>query len=151
MSADLYHIVLERSDGISNLPQGKYIEPSEATAYRQLNNRICDHKCSACKEKRTESVKTFSVLFLSVGTISIESKTVLKGTFPLQCFFQLYDSLKISSYVSMHIFRFPYRAVKISLDHRLLSKLTLEHKKAEKKHYDGNRIEAAERYTLINE
>ena len=53
---------------------------SEATAYRQLNNRICDHKCSAYKEKRTESVKTFSVLFLSVGTISIESKTVLKST-----------------------------------------------------------------------
>ena len=47
MSADLYHIELERSESISNLPQGKYIEPSEATAYRQLNNRICDHKCSA--------------------------------------------------------------------------------------------------------
>ena len=84
MSADLYHIELERSESISNLPQGKYIEPSGATAYRQLNNRICDHKCSACKEKRTESVKTFSVLFLSVGTISIESKTVLKSTFPLR-------------------------------------------------------------------
>ena len=80
VSADLYHIKLERSESISNLPQGKYIEPSEATAYRQLNNRICDHKCSACKEKRTESVKTFSVLFLSVGTISIESKTVLNDT-----------------------------------------------------------------------
>jgi hypothetical protein len=33
--ADLYHIELERSESISNLPQGKYIEPSESEAYRQ--------------------------------------------------------------------------------------------------------------------
>ena len=47
MSADLYHIEFERSENISNLSRGKYIEPSEATAYRQLNNRICVYKCSA--------------------------------------------------------------------------------------------------------
>ena len=77
----------QRSESISNLPfceiyfaKREYIEPSEATAYRQLNNRICEHRCSACQEKRTEIAVAFSVLFLSVGTISIESKTVLKST-----------------------------------------------------------------------
>ena len=45
MSADLYHIEFECSENISNLLQGKYIEPSEATAYRQ--NSFCGHRSSA--------------------------------------------------------------------------------------------------------
>ena len=47
VSADLYHIEFERSENISNLLQGKYIEPSEATAYRQNQNSFCGHRSSA--------------------------------------------------------------------------------------------------------
>ena len=77
VSADLYHIEFEHGENISNLLQGKYIEPSKATAYRQNQNSFCEHRCSACQEKRTEIAVAFSVLSLSVGTISIEPKTVL--------------------------------------------------------------------------
>ena len=54
VSADLYHIEFERSENISNLLQGKYIEPSKATAYRQNQNSFCGHRSSACQEKGRE-------------------------------------------------------------------------------------------------
>ena len=60
VSADLYHIEFERSENISNLLQGKYIEPSEATVYRQNQNSFCGHRSSACQEKRTRNFRNFS-------------------------------------------------------------------------------------------
>jgi hypothetical protein len=54
VSADLYHIEFEHSENISNLLQGKYIEPSKATAYRQNQNSFCGHRSGACQEKGRE-------------------------------------------------------------------------------------------------
>ena len=69
VSADLYHIEFERSENISNLLQGKYIELSEAMAYRQNQNSFCVHIRSACQEKRTRNFNEFFVLFLSVAIL----------------------------------------------------------------------------------
>ena len=41
---------------------------------------ICDHRCGADQEKRTENAKAFSVLFLSVGYVFYSIlKSVLKS------------------------------------------------------------------------
>ena len=54
--ADLYHIEFERSENISNLPQGKYIEPSEAKAYRQNKTASADTE-AVLVEKRDRECK----------------------------------------------------------------------------------------------
>ena len=55
---DLSHIEFEQSENISNLPQGKYIEPSEATAYRQNEIASVSTEAVLVQEKGTRSFKT---------------------------------------------------------------------------------------------
>ena len=54
VSADLYHIEFERSENISNLLRGKYIEPSEATAYRQNEIASLNTEAVLVKKKGRE-------------------------------------------------------------------------------------------------
>ena len=63
-----YHIETERRAVISNLPQGKYIEPSVATAYRQNRNNFNRHRSNASYAL----IKDYNQLFVCLEGTSLQ-------------------------------------------------------------------------------
>jgi len=83
VSADLYHIEFERSENISNLPQGKYIEPSGTMAYRQ----------NAKKDERFARSSFFADDLMEGGKPPRDCKTISS---PLSCIYSTFLARGVS-------------------------------------------------------
>ena len=83
MSADLYHIEFEHSENISNLPQGKYIEPSNARHIDKIKIAsyalIKDYKTSDKSNAKALMASDFHKCFLLPSEKCSSPRVILSG------------------------------------------------------------------------
>ena len=90
MSADLYHIEFERSENISNLLQGKYIEPSGwGSPKRRMSFGGSQRSDGISTKSKKASVDTEAVLVKKKG----REISVISRPFPVGRYIQFHTAL----------------------------------------------------------